>query len=249
MVNDTLDRPASASAGSTATTPPHAAKRPAPERAEARPKTMSKPAFPTPPLPEDLRAQGVFVNLEGDYTYLSDGYYRSMEAEHEGLLALPSPQEAIDAYVVPLALTKAQAAGIPIPNWEISNDSTTTIEPPLVVYPINPFQDEGIFIADAAGLDEAIKSLTMSNKYAVVCQDMQPDSRVDTLRLVLGKCLKPEYCDLAEKLWATFRLPLARVKVIVTEKQYLFSAIEPLKKEELTQNEKAILKEAGLWRA
>jgi hypothetical protein len=39
------------------------------------------------------------------------------------------------------------------------------------------------------------------------------------------------------------------VKVIVTERQHLFSAIQPLKREELTQNEKAIIKEAGLWRA
>jgi len=39
------------------------------------------------------------------------------------------------------------------------------------------------------------------------------------------------------------------VKIIVTETDYLFSAISPLKKEELTQNEKAIIKEAGLWRA
>ena len=210
---------------------------------------MNKPHFPDLPLPEDLHAQGVFVNLEGDYTYLGDGYYRSMEAEHEGLLALPSPQDAIDAYVVPLALAKAQAAGIPIPDWEISNDSSSSIDPPLVAYPINPFQDEGIVIADQASLNEAFKSLTMSNKYAVVCQDMQPDSRIDTLRLVVGKCLKPEYAALAEKLWQTFRIPLARVKIIVTEKQYLFSAIQPLKKEELTQNEKALLKEAGLWRA
>jgi hypothetical protein len=210
---------------------------------------MNQPNFPTQSLPEDLRAQGVFVNLEGDYTYLGDGYYRSMEAEHEGLLAIPSPQEAIDAYVVPLALSKAQAAGIPIPEWEIANDQAVTIDPPLVGYPINPFQDEGIVIADDAGLAEAFKSLTMSNKYAVVCQAMQRDSRIDTLRLVLGKSLKPEYADLADKLWRTFRIPLARVKVIVTEKQYLFSAIQPLKREELTQNEKGILKEAGLWRA
>ena len=89
----------------------------------------------------------------------------------------------------------------------------------------------------------------MSNKYAVVCQHMPPDSRIDTLRLVLGKCLKPEYAALAELLWCTFHVPLARVKVIVTERQHLFSAIQPLKREELTQNEKAIIKEAGLWRA
>lgn len=210
---------------------------------------MTTANFIMPALPDDLRAQGVFVNLEGDYTYLGDGYYRSMEAEHEGLCALPSPQGAIDAYVVPLALSKAEAAGIPIPAWEIVNDQAVTIAPPMVAYPINPFQDEGILIADHTVQAEAFKSLTMSNKYAVVCQHMPPDSRIDTLRLILGKSLKPEYADLADKLWRTFQIPLARVKIIVTEKQHLFSAIQPLKKEELTQNEKAIIKEAGLWRA
>lgn len=210
---------------------------------------MNTPTFATGPLPDDLRAERVFINLEGDYSYLADGYYRSMEAEHEGLTAIPSPQEAIDAYVVPLALTKAKTAGIPIPDWEISNDVAVMMPPPVVAYPINPFQDEGIVIADTASLGEAMKSLTMSGKYAVVVQDMPPDSRLDTLRLVLGQSLKPEYAELAQELWHTFHLPLARVKIIVTETDYLFSAISPLKKEELTQNEKAIIKEAGLWRA
>jgi hypothetical protein len=206
------------------------------------------PRFPNAKLPDDLRTQGVFVNLEGDYTYLADGYYRSMEAEHEGLLAIPSPAEALDAYVVPLALSKAAAAGIEVPPWEIANDAALGIEPPLIIYPINPFQTAGQLIADGALLSEAVKSMTMSGKYAMVVQDISPDSRVDTLRLVMGKCLKPEYAELAEQIWRTFRIPLARVKIIVTEKLYQFSAIEPLPKSELTQNEKALLKEAGLWR-
>ncbi len=210
---------------------------------------MNPPIFPTPPLPNDLHAQGVFVNLEGDYSYLTDGYYRSMEAEHEGLLAIPSPAEALDAYVVPLALQKAAAAGIAVPTWEISNDSSASFPPPFLAYPINPFQSTGQVVADNAAISEAIKSLTMSGKYAVVFQDMEPNSRVDTLRLVLGECLKPEYKELALKIWHTFRIPIARVKIIVTETQYKFSAIEPLKKEELTQNEKSILKDAGLWRS
>ncbi len=210
---------------------------------------MSKPDFRVPPLPDDLRAQNVFVNLDGDYGYLGDGYYKSMEAEHEGQIALPSPQEAIDAYVVPLALVKAESAGIAVPPWEIANDTTTSFQPPFVAYPVNPFQSAGQVVADQAGIEEAFRSLTMTGKYAMVVQDMQPDSRVDTLRLVLGQCLKPEYRELAQELWRCFRLPLARVKIIVTEKQYLFSAIEPLEKEELTQNEKTIIKEAGLWRA
>lgn len=210
---------------------------------------MRQPRFDAASLPSDLRADAVFVNLEGDYSYLSDGYYRSMEAEHEGNRPLPTCEEALDAYVVPLALAKAKAAGIPTPEWEIANDTSTTIRPPLIAYPVNPFQDEGQVITDTAGLAEGIKSLTMTGKYAVVCQRMPPDSRVDTLRLVLGRCTKPEYKQLAEQLWQTFHLPLARVKVIVTESQYLFSAIAPLREDELTLGEQAFVKEAGLWRA
>lgn len=210
----------------------------------ARPATAS---FPSPALPEDLRSDAVFVNLDGDYSYLGDGYYRSLEAEHEGLQAIPTPGEALDAYVVPLALQKAAAAGIAVPRWEIVNDSTFGFPPPVVIYPINPWQDEGRVVESSAQLEDAIKSLSMSGKYPMVCQELPPDSRVDTLRLVLGHCLKPEFRDLADRLWRIFRLPLARVKVIVTADAYLFSAIEPLEREELTQNEKAIIKEAGLW--
>jgi hypothetical protein len=221
------------------------------DRTGVRPEPVRNPArlrFPHRDLPEDLRSQGIFVNLEGDYTYLTDGYYRSMEAEHEGLLAIPSPAEAIDAYVVPLALSKATGANIAVPTWEIAQDTTFGFKPPLIVYPVNPYQSIGQVIANEVGLNEVVKSLTMSGKYAMVVQHMLPDSRVDTLRLVMGKCLKPEYAELALEIWRAFHIPLARVKIIVTEKQYLFSAIEPLPKNELTQNEKAILKEAGLWR-
>ena len=242
------DRPSTrterkSTSGDSESPPPARLSRPAPALTP-----VSQPIFPRTALPDDLRAQGVFVNLEGDYSYLTDGYYKSMEAEHEGLIALPSPSEALDAYVVPLALGKAAAAGINVPEWEIANDNTMGFDPPLIAYPVNPFQSMGQVIADNASLGEAVKSLTMSGKYAMVIQDMQPDSRVDTLRLVLGKCLKPEYAELAQDIWKTFRIPLARVKIIVTEKKYLFSAIEPLPKSELTQNEKGILKEAGLWR-
>lgn len=218
------------------------------ESAQRRPNGR-RPVFPSPPLPEDLRSERVYVNLDGDNSYLSDGYYRSMEAEHEGLTAIPTCQEALDAYVVPLALTKAKAAGLPTPAWEIINDASISFNPPFLLYPINPYQDEGLLVTDRSALGEALKSLSMSGKYAMVCEDMPPDSRVDTLRLVLGHCLKPEYQQLASELWRVFRLPLARVKVIVTEKEYLISALSPLEKEELTQNEKAIIKEAGLWRA
>jgi len=209
---------------------------------------MRQPTYRSPELPTDLRADGVFVNLDGDYSYLTDGYYRGLEAEHENLVAIPSLQDALDAYVVPLALARAKGHGLGTPEWEIVNDLTISFQPPIILYPINPYMDEGQVVQEQGGLSEAVKSLSMSGKYAMVCQHLPPDSRVDTVRLVLGECLKPEYKELAQRLWRTFRLPLARVRIIVTGHEYLFSAISPLKKEELTQNEKGIIKEAGLWR-
>lgn len=209
---------------------------------------MAQPTFAFAAAPVDLQDPNLFINVSGDYSYLGDGYYRSMEAAHEGKVALPTPADALDAYVVPLALVKAKAAGIAVPEWEVVNDDTISFKPPILAYPVNPFQSQGVLISDEASADEAIRSITMVGKYAAVIQNMPTDSRVDTMRVIIGKCLKPEYADFAQEVWRAFRIPVARVKVIVTETAYLFSAIEPLPREELTQNEKAILKEAGLWR-
>ena len=156
------DRPSTrterkSTSGDSESPPPARLSRPAPALTP-----VSQPIFPRTALPDDLRAQGVFVNLEGDYDYLGDGYYRSMEAEHEGLVAIPSPAEALDAYVVPLALCKAAAAGIEVPPWEIVNDSTFGFEPPVLLYPINPFQTTGQLIADASMMNESITRMTVN---------------------------------------------------------------------------------------
>jgi hypothetical protein len=58
----------------------------------------------------------------------------------------------------------------------------------------------------------------------------------------------PEYLDFAAVLWRTFRIPLMRVRVIVTEGAFLLSAIEPLPWKSLTSDERSILEEAGTWR-
>jgi hypothetical protein len=197
------------------------------------------------PLPDSLSDEDrVFVNLHGDYSYLTEGYYLSLDAESDGKDALPTPMEALEAYVVPLALYKAQQAGLSVPKFWISNDS---FEPPVIAYPINPFSSKYEVIQTLEEAAAKVRSLTLNFKYAFVCQALPSDCRIDVCRCIIGRCLTREYEPFAAKVFATFRLPLMRVHVIVTPEAYLFSAIAPLPRESLTLGEKGILKDAGLW--
>ena len=187
------------------------------------------------------------VNLSGDYSYLLSGYYDSLDAELAGLSIIPTTRDALDAYVVPIAMEKARAAGLAVPDYEIVTEKL--LPPPVLAYPINPFMDKGELIRETDELKQRRKALTMSGKYAVICQKLDLDSRIDVARCVLGKCLTEEYRDFAAEVFGVFRLPLMRVRVIVSAKAYLLSAIEPLPFDSLTLNEKKLLEGLEPWQS
>ena len=187
------------------------------------------------------------ANLSGDYTYLTDGYYASLDAERAGLNVLPTTSEALDAYVAAIAMEKARLADLPVPEHQIVTDRFPP--PPLMVYPLNPFTLAGELLQDAAAIEARRKGLTYTGKYAVLAQGLPADYRLDVLRLVLGRCLVPQYEEYGAKLFEVFRLPLMRVRVIVTPKEYLLSAIEPLPFGQLSEEERALLEGKGRWRA
>lgn len=187
------------------------------------------------------------ANLSGDYTYLSDGYYTSLEAERAGLSVLPTTAEALDAYVVAIAMEKARLGGVPVPDHQIVTDRFPA--PPIMAYPINPFTLQGELLLDVAAIESRRKGLTYTGKYAVLAQTLPPDYRIDLLRLVLGRSLAPPYEEFGAQLFELFRVPLMRVRVIVTPKEYLLSAIEPLPFGQLSEEERGLLEGLGRWRA
>lgn len=187
------------------------------------------------------------ANLSGDYTYLTAGYYASLDAEHAGLNVLPTTAQALDAYVVAIAMEKAHLAGIAVPEHQIITDRFPA--PPLMAYPINPFTLAGELLLDDAAIGARRKGLTYTGKYAVLAQSLPDDYRIDTLRLVLGRTLVPQYEEFGAVLFETFGLPLMRVRVIVTPKEYMLSAIEPLPFGQLSQDERSLLEGMGKWRA
>ncbi len=202
---------------------------------------------PTDPLEYEAGAEGpeVFANLDGDYGYLSTGYYASLDAELAGLEVLPTTTEALDAYVVPIAMHKARLAGMAIPEFHIVTDRFPA--PPLMAYPINPFSSKGEILLDSAAIEARRKGLTYTGKYAVLVQQLPADHRIDVVRCVLGQTLVPEYSLFAQATYEIFRLPLMRVRVIVTPKEFLLSAIEPLPYKKLTPDELALIGSMGTW--
>lgn len=193
------------------------------------------------------RVQAEIANVSGDYTYLTRGFYASLDTELAGKVVLPSSAEALDAYVVAIAMEKARLSGIPVPDNELVTERFP--EPPMMAYPINPFSSKGELLIDTAAVEGRRKGLTYTGKYAVLVQRLPQDHRVDVLRLVMGTTSVPEYETFGARLFEVFRLPLMRVRVIVTPKEYQLSAIEPLPYKELDEAERAVLEGMGTWRA
>src|SRR5690606_41242740 len=123
------------------------------------------------------------ANLSGDYTYLTSGYYASLDAELAGLSVLPTTADALDAYVVPIAMEKARAAGIPVPPCVVVTDRFPP--PPLLAYPVNPFSSRGELRPAAEAVEGRREGLPSTGKYAVLVQQLPVDHRIDVLPLVM----------------------------------------------------------------
>lgn len=202
--------------------------------------------------PGGAPAHTLAANMAGDYSYMSRAYYASLDAELHpehgaGACCLPSPAEALDAYVVPIALAKAERAGLATPRTELVTDRFPP--PPFLAYPVNPFRSKGELILDAETLQARRAGLTYTGKYAVLCQLLPEDSRVDVVRVVLGRTLVPEFGEFAAAVFRVFRIPLMRVRVVVASRAYLLSAITPLPLEELSAAERDLTEGLGAWRS
>ncbi len=197
--------------------------------------------------PGEPRLGGAVVNLSDGCSYLEEGYYRSLARELAGEPVIPGTADILDAQVVPLALARARLAGIATPEHYISNGY---FDPPALLDPVNPFMDGHAVVLRPGRRDQVARSLTRNYTYAICCQDLPPGSRVSWFRAILGRTRAPAYRELAEAVWQTFRMPLARVRVIrPASGEPLFSALRPLSSSSLTAAERSVLERELEWRA
>jgi len=186
-----------------------------------------------------------YLNLAGSYDYLESPYYESQAREHDSVAIHPTCKEMLDAYIPPLCLQKAHLAGLPAPEFYLSNGY---FEPPVIIDPVNPFMIRSRVVLKS-GRDEAVaKSMTRNYTYGICCQELPVGSHIVRFRSVLGWCFHTRYRELSKAVWETYRIPLAKVRVIVKDDgTMLLSDISQLPYETLSAREKKYLEEQVQW--
>ena len=190
----------------------------------------------------------VLYNLYGDYTYLLEGYYETLQSQLEGINIHPTTQESLDAYISVILMEKAKNSNIPVPVFKIMTEKTKKGPYPVLCYSMNPAARNSFLIENDHEFEIKIKTLTLNGRYFALLQEIPAgEYRVDTVRCILGRCLVKEYSDFCRLVFTVFKIPLSKIKVIVTLDQYLLSSVEPLDFDTLTINEKKMLEEMGEW--
>lgn len=206
---------------------------------------MSAKTASEPPPIGYFEEEGCFVNLAGDYDYLAEGYYASLDVHIQGKAVRPTCREAVDAYVPPVFLEKARAAGLTTPSYYITNGY---FEPPVVVDSVNPFMFRQSIVLKAGHQEQIAKSLTRNFKYIICCQEIPSGGRVGWFRCVLGWSVTSRYRTVAAEVWRAFSIPLAKVRVIVqSDGTPLLSGIWPLPFAALTPKEIRHLRQVITW--
>ncbi len=194
-----------------------------------------------------LNGRDLLVNLAGNYDYLELPYYISQDLDNDGKRVHPTPAEMLDAYVTPIFLEKAKLAGLPIPDYYISNGY---FEPPVVIDPVNPFMSRSRVVLKSSRKDAVAKSMTRNFTYAICCQELPDGGMVKHFRSVLGWCNASRFREVSRPIWEIFHIPLARVRVVVLKSgEIMLSDISQLPMEKLNKRERAYLDSKVRWAA
>jgi len=185
------------------------------------------------------------VNLAGNYDYLELPYYISQDMELEGKKIHPTCKEMLDAYITPIFLEKAQIAGLPVPEYYISNGY---FEPPVIIDPINPFMIRSRIVHHLSRVKSVSKSMTRNFTYAICCQEIPSGAEVGYFRAVFGWCVSPRFREIARSIWEVFHIPLAKVRVLtLADGQILLSDISQLPFNDLKKRERQHLEGVVQW--
>ena len=189
---------------------------------------------------EKVRAGTTYILAE-DYSYKTEAYYRILTLEMEGGVTSPSTKDILEAYVVPVCLTRAEKAGIPVCSWGISDDRVPL---PSLLYGISYFADpsEYSLVRDRETADEVIKYITGNGKYPFCYQPLPPEAEIVPCVTMFGRTAgaSEPLSDLAARVYREFRIPLMEI-ITVYNGGLRLSALTPCWYSKLTGEEKGIL--------
>ena len=181
------------------------------------------------------------LNVNNDYRYMKTGYYVSLHAEILGNKVVPTTENALDAYRLPVMLVRASKNGTPIMPYLVT-DSVKQIMAefsfPVVMFAVNPFSFNGFQTAkNRTALYRAVKSLSMNYRYAVCAQPLRGE--MVSYKSFFGQCTVEDdsAMEIARKVYETFNIPICKLHIQrVGGKAYL-CGLQPLKMEEISPSE------------
>lgn len=185
--------------------------------------------------------EGVTYIISEDYSYKTEAYYRILTLEMEGRRVIPSTKDLLEAYVVPVCLTRAEGAGIPVCEWGISDERVPL---PSLLYGISYFADpsEYSIVRDLETAGPVIKYITGNGKYPFCYQPLPEAAEIVPCVAIFGRAADaPEpLADLVSRVYRLFQVPLMEV-VSVASGGYRLSSVTPAWYSTLSREEKGIL--------
>ena len=185
------------------------------------------------------------LNINNDYRYMKTGYYVSLHAEILGDDVVPTTEDAIDAYRLPILLVRASKNGAPTMPY-IVTDSVKQIMAefgfPVVVFAVNPFSFNSFQTAEnRTALYRAVKSLSMNYRYAVCAQPLRGE--MISCKSFFGQCSFEDanVMEIARKVFETFNIPICKLHIQKIDGTAYLCSLQPLKMDELSSSDVGLI--------
>jgi hypothetical protein len=155
---------------------------------------------------------------------------------------IPSTENIVDAYRLPILLVRASKAGVPTLPYLVT-DSVKQIMAeftfPLVIFAVNPFSFNGFKIAqNRSALYRAVKSLSMNYRYAVCAQPLYGE--MANYKSFFGKCDvvdKENVDEISRKVYETFNIPVCKLHIQHVGGEAYLCGFQALEMEEISPSD------------
>ncbi|MCS7114149.1 MAG: RimK-like ATPgrasp N-terminal domain-containing protein [Nitrososphaerota archaeon] len=177
------------------------------------------------------------LNVNNDYRYMKTGYYVSLHAEILGNRVIPSTENIVDAYRLPILLVRASKAGIPTLPYLVTDSVKQIMSEfkfPVIVFPVNPFSFNTFKIAhNRSALYRAVKSLGMNYRYAVCVQPLLGE--MAAYKSFFGKCTVDSQSvnAISMNVYKIFNVPVNKLHIQHVNGEAYLCGLQPLDMEEI----------------
>ncbi|MDD1660034.1 MAG: hypothetical protein LUQ62_02385 [Methanomicrobiales archaeon] len=180
--------------------------------------------------------------ISEDYSFKTETYYRIVSLEVKGKATVPSSRETLEAYVVPVCLSRAEGAGIPVLPWVISDRQVPL---PAILYGVHYFADPSEYsvVRDAETAGRVVRFITNGGKYPFCYQPIGEETGILPVTAIFGKTASaPDGVGLlCAEIYRVFHLPLVNCIFAQTGDRFALSSLTPVRYSSLAREERAIL--------